>query len=50
VSSPPPADAKRAEDFKGEKEATVGGTSPVDVKRRSLFFDAEKDKADVTKS
>jgi hypothetical protein len=41
---------KRAEDFKMEKEATVGGTSPVDVKRRSLFFDAEKDKADVGKS
>ena len=42
-------DIKRAEDFKRDKEATVGGTSPVDVKR-SLFFDAEKDKADVGKS
>jgi hypothetical protein len=47
ASSPPPTDIKRAEDFKREKEATVGGSSPVDVKRRSLFFDAEKDKSDV---
>ena len=55
VSSPPPVDIKRAENFKRDKDATLGADSPVvspppqDVKRRSLFFDAEKDKADVAK-
>lgn len=57
VSSPPPsagplpADLKRAEDFRREKDAVVGDVkSPVDVrveaegKRESLLFDAEKDK------
>lgn len=55
VSSPPPVDIKRAEEFKREKDATLGADSPVtspppqDVKRRSLFFDAEKDKTDTSK-
>jgi len=53
VSSPPPGDLKRAEDFKRDKEAIVGDTPasppPPDVKRRSLFFDAEKDKEGVGK-
>ncbi|KAI4635793.1 uncharacterized protein J4E87_000750 [Alternaria ethzedia] len=53
VSSPPPGDLKRAEDFKRDKEAVVGDTPasppPPDVKRRSLFFDAEKDKEGVGK-
>jgi len=45
VSSPPLGDLKRAEDFKRDKEAVVGDTPasppPPDVKRRSLFFDAD---------
>jgi hypothetical protein len=53
VSSPPPEDIKRAEDFKREKDAAVGDTPasppPQDIKRRSLFFDAEKDKEAVGK-
>jgi hypothetical protein len=48
VSSPPPSDLKRAEDFKREKDATIGDTPasppPADVKRRSLFFDADAEK------
>jgi hypothetical protein len=48
-----PGDIKRAEDFKREKDAIVDDTpaspSPPDVKRRSLFFDAEKDKEGVGK-
>lgn len=50
VSTPPPSagpmpgDLKRAEQFKREKDRTVGtAVTPVDVKRES-FFDAEKDK------
>lgn len=49
VSSPPPVDVKRADDFKRDKSATVGdyrvgSLDAGDVKRES-FFDAEKDKA-----
>ncbi|KAL1795548.1 hypothetical protein ACET3X_005772 [Alternaria dauci] len=48
VSSPPPGDLQRAEDFKREKDATIGDTPesppPADVKRRSLFFDADAEK------
>jgi hypothetical protein len=52
LNTPPPSagplspDVKRAEQFRREKEAVVGGESePVDLdkKRSSLFFDAEKD-------
>lgn len=59
VSSPPAsagpttADMKRAEEFKREKERTVGnGTSveSTESKRESLFFDAEKDEAIVDKN
>lgn len=60
VSSPPPSagpmpgDLKRAEEFKKEKDAVIGGdiksptavTPPQDGNRESLFFDAEKDKAE----
>ena len=52
MSSPPPDDTQRAEDFKREKDATLGTDKPAtspppqDVKRRSLVFDAEGDKAD----
>lgn len=53
VSSPPPGDLKRAEDFQREKDGVVGNAPasppPPDVKRRSLFFDAEKDKEGVEK-
>jgi hypothetical protein len=54
VSSPPPADMKRADAFRREKESVVGGGDGKDVgglqgegdtKRRSLFFDAEGDVA-----
>ena len=50
LSSPPPDDTKRAEDFKREMDATLGADTPAtspppqDVKRRSLVFDAEGDK------
>jgi hypothetical protein len=51
VSSPTPDDTKRAEDFKKAKDATVGVDEPVtsplprEIKRRTLVFDAEDDKA-----
>tara|TARA_R110002003_G_scaffold45_13_gene3565 strand:- start:525 stop:887 length:363 start_codon:yes stop_codon:yes gene_type:complete len=56
VSSPPPSagpmpgDLKRAEDFRKEKQATVGDVTMTTTKgepnkdRDSIFFDAEKDK------
>ncbi|CAO2653622.1 Nn.00g030330.m01.CDS01 [Neocucurbitaria sp. VM-36] len=60
VSSPPPSagptpgDVKRAEEFKREKDRTIGSVTspppPPDVKRESLFFDAEKDRAAAEKS
>ncbi|KAH7084413.1 LAlv9 family protein [Paraphoma chrysanthemicola] len=56
VSSPPPSagpmpgDLKRAEEFRKEKQATVGDVKPVEATegdakkdRDSVFFDAEKD-------
>lgn len=55
VSSPPPVDVKRAEEFQREKNKTVGtngtdkGEESPDAHRESVFFDAEKDK-DVWKS
>jgi hypothetical protein len=57
VSSPPPSagpmpgDLKRAEDFRKEKQATVGDVKMTTKEgepnkdRDSIFFDAEKDKA-----
>lgn len=60
VSSPPPSagptpdDLKRTEEFKREKDQTIGGVAspppPPDVKRESLFFDAEKDRSAAEKS
>jgi hypothetical protein len=57
LSSPPPSagplspDMKRAEEFRREKQSVVGDadSAPVDLdaKRNSLFFDAEKDKAEA---
>jgi len=45
VSSPPPADLKRADTFQREKEISVGIEGQVvgnaEGKRNSLFFDAE---------
>ncbi|KAI1528154.1 Avl9 multi-domain protein [Pyrenophora tritici-repentis] len=61
VASPTPLDVKRAEDFKAEKEKTVGGVgtpgvpeTPVavdtpyqdDARRSSVFFDAENDRGE----
>jgi len=61
VSSPPPSagpmpgDLKRAEEFRREKDRTIGDikvpsnefkTHEDDGKRESLFFDAERDKAE----
>lgn len=52
VSSPAPDDNKRAEDFKKAKDALIGvdipATSPLprEIKRRTLVFDAEDNKAD----
>ncbi|EMD62406.1 hypothetical protein COCSADRAFT_191659 [Bipolaris sorokiniana ND90Pr] len=51
VSSPTPDDSKRAEDFKKAKDALIGvdipATSPLprEIKRRTLVFDAEDNKA-----
>ena len=53
MSSPPPDDHKRADDFKREMDSTLGvdkpATSPLpqDIKRRSLVFDAEDEKTDA---